>query len=109
MAIQPGQPGYSFSAGGILSAPHASGVYALFNPQGWVYVGESDDIQRRLGQHLGEQGTCIKQQGPTAFQFDLAPAAQRVAVQNQLIEQLMPACNHVEGPSLTPAIPPVSQ
>jgi hypothetical protein len=114
MAIEPGQPGFPFASGGVLSAPHASGVYALYNPQGWVYVGEGDDIQRRLAQHLGEHGTCIKEQGPTAFQFQLVPAAQRVAVQNQLIAQLVPACNEPpcneeDGLSPTPSIPPVSR
>jgi predicted GIY-YIG superfamily endonuclease len=92
MAIGSGHPSVAFNAAGIASAPSASGVYAIYNSQRWIYVGESNDIQRRLGEHFAAQGTCIKDHAPAAFQYELVAAAQRVARQDALIVALNPAC-----------------
>lgn len=90
--------GYPFTHDGIIrNAPNASGVYALFTQQRWVYIGESNDIQRRLLEHLNAPGPCISQYAPLSFSFELAPAAQRVARQNVLIQELRPACNQILG------------
>jgi hypothetical protein len=98
MPIGPGQGWFPFSRPSILAnAPNASGVYALYNPQIWIYLGESGDLQARLLQHLGGDNACITQNGPTGFQFELSPAAQRVARQNQLIAALGPICNQRFG------------
>ena len=80
-----------------LNAPSASGVYAIFNGQSWIYVGESGDIHARLLQHINGDNTCITRCAPVGFQFELVPAAQRVARQNQLILQLVPICNRRLG------------
>jgi len=96
--IGPGQNGFHFTNAGILtSAPNKSGVYVIFNPQTWIYVGESGDIQGRLIQHLNGDNQRITRCAPAGFQFELFPAEQRVARQNQLILQLDPVCNRRLG------------
>ena len=98
MAIGPDQQGYTFDPPSIVAhAPHASGVYALYHPRRWVYVGESNDIQRRLLEHFQEVGTCIKLQGATGFQFETVMADTRVPRQNHLIATLTPVCNQRMG------------
>jgi GIY-YIG catalytic domain len=79
------------------SAPASSGVYAIWNKSGWIYFGESNDIQRRLLEHLNETGTCIKNHAPTSCGYEMWPANQRVARQNQLILELGSACNQKIG------------
>jgi excinuclease UvrABC nuclease subunit len=81
----------------VANAPAQSGVYALFKPGVWIYVGESGDIRARLLQHLNGDNPCITQNAPTGFQFELVAANQRVARQNQLILALKPICNQKLG------------
>jgi hypothetical protein len=90
--------GYNFDTGSIASfAPAMSGVYAIYRPNFWIYIGESNDIRRRLTEHLNESGTCIKRQMPTGFSYELWPEGQRVTRQNQLIAELNPSCNQMMG------------
>lgn len=79
------------------NAPAASGVYALYDSQKWVYIGESNNIRRRLLEHYNEAGTCIKRQQPSSFSFELAADGVRVSRQNGLILELRPACNQMLG------------
>jgi hypothetical protein len=53
------------------NAPALSGVYGLASAQEWIFVGESDDIQKKLLQHLEESGTFLKVRKPTGFTFEL--------------------------------------
>jgi len=78
-------------------APSASGVYTIFTAQQWVYVGESDDIQQSLFRHLNEPNASINQFGPLSFSFELAPAAERKARQQELIAELEPACTPAQA------------
>ena len=96
--IGSGQPSFAFNRASILAnASNASGVYAIYNQQTWIYVGESGDIQGRLLEHLGGDNPCIIRHQPTGFQFELWPANQRMARQNELIVALKPACNQRLG------------
>jgi hypothetical protein len=89
--IAPGASGHALNDASILTnAPAQSGVYALYNT-GWVYIGESNDIQRRLQEHMRDQR--IMQHRPTGFTFELVGAASRVARQDALISQLSPIAN----------------
>ncbi len=74
------------------NAPYASGVYGLFNAE-WVYVGESEDIQRRLLEHLATDNPWVERLAPTSFTYELAEEEIRMGRQNQLIAELQPACN----------------
>ena len=77
----------------IASAPNASGVYAIWRTNATIYVGESNDLARRLLEHRNAQGTCINNANPTRCGFELVGANQRVARQNDLIGELNPICN----------------
>ncbi len=97
MAIAPGQAGFSFDRNSILAnAPNASGCYALYNAA-WVYFGESNDIQRRLLEHLNESGSLILRNAPTGFNFEMVDGNRRVARQNQLIGLYPTPCNQRLG------------
>lgn len=96
--IGPGLPTHNFTREDILKdSPSASGVYAIFNPQKWIYVGEGKDIQARLVAHFNGDNACITKEKPTGFQFEYSPSDKRVARQDQLILQLGPACNQRLG------------
>ena len=78
--------------------PHASGVYAIFDRQKWIYVGEAADIQTELLRYLKRDSPLLTGNLPIGFQFEVVAAAQRVARQDQLISVLRPACNHKSTP-----------
>jgi hypothetical protein len=89
---------YTFTDASIRTyAPNASGVYGLFTNNRWVYVGESRDIQARLLQHLNGDNACINGWNPSSFIFELVSVLYRVQRQNQLILELVPACNQRLG------------
>jgi predicted GIY-YIG superfamily endonuclease len=88
--------GYRFTKEAVeRNAPERSGIYGLYRSKTWVYIGESDDIRRRLLEHLDEQGTCIKRYADLWFSYELYPAAGRAARQNALIRELKPVCNQL--------------
>ncbi len=109
MAIAGGTPGLGFTREWIGHfAPHSSGVYALYNARRWIYVGQCEDIQRRLLEHFAaETDTCIQQQVPSGFAFELVTAARRVARQNDLLRTLNFSCNQRFGQRRSRAVPPV--
>src|SRR4029077_12055270 len=95
MPIGPGLDGFTFSQTSIkANAPAAAVVYTLYNPRGFIYFGESEDIARRLTQHLDDLDSCINRMGATFFAFELLPAqGARVARQAQLIRLYRTPCN----------------
>jgi hypothetical protein len=88
-----------FTKHGILAnTPNASGVYALWTGETLVYIGESNDILRRLLELFGSPTPCIAQHMRLVFGYELVPTeAQRVARQDRLIRELVPACNQPLG------------
>lgn len=89
---------YYFNRNSILTnAPGTSGVYAIFQFGRWIYIGESENIQARLLEHLNGDNPCLTQANPVGFQFELWPANQRVARQDALILACRPACNRRLG------------
>ena len=90
--------GFAFTETKITQiAPTGSGVYGILNSEKWIYVGETNNLQRRLLEHLNETGTCIKKAGPTLFTWESSEAANRVTRQDNLILELKPACNQRLG------------
>jgi hypothetical protein len=75
------------------NAPAASGVYGIFTPHEWIYIGESQDIQARLVQHLNGDNLCISRSGATSFSFELVPAQQRTVRLSDLVLEYRPVCN----------------
>jgi hypothetical protein len=89
----PGQR-FPWSRATILSsAPDASGVYVIWNENRCVYVGETQDLQRRLMTHLDGDHEGITRAQPTSFSFETVPAGLRGPRQSALIFQLRPICS----------------
>lgn len=77
--------------------PGQVGVYALFKPQVWIYVGKGD-IRARLLAHFNGDNACITAQRPTSFQAEvIADQARMDAREKQLILELKPVCNERVG------------
>jgi hypothetical protein len=72
-------------------APDASGIYAIFTPQRWLHIGETDNIRRSLLDHLNNHdANGLAKSGPLSFSFEVVPAAGRVTRRRALIAQLAP-------------------
>jgi excinuclease UvrABC nuclease subunit len=99
MPIDPGSPTTAFTQIGIGFAPSQSGVYAICNGQGqYIYFGESNDIQRRLAEHLADANHAMHQNGAAFFCWEVnVTAAGRVARQNALIAAYATPCNQRMG------------
>ncbi len=61
----------------MANAPRTSGVYGLFNGTECIYIGEADNMFRRLMEHLFEEDTPLKRRGPTGFVFEICSADKR--------------------------------
>ena len=85
------------------NAPSTSGVYRLIYHIGEsyyvFYVGQSDDLKKRLGEHLSasEVNNCIEKyikECPCYFRFiELATQRERDAVEKEEILKYDPTCN----------------
>ena len=86
-----GDESYAFTYAGVHEAPNASGVYTIYSPRRWVYVGESDDIRQSLFRLLNDSTGWTNRFGPLSFSFDRLPPSERAACQHALVEALNPA------------------
>ena len=77
----------------LREAPPYSGVYGLSNARGWIYVGETDDIQARLLALLAEPSAFGANGTATGFSFELSPPNERVARQRQIVLEFHPPGN----------------
>ncbi|MFN0166873.1 MAG: hypothetical protein ACKV22_10625 [Bryobacteraceae bacterium] len=73
--------------------PTVSGVYGISNAREWIYIGETDNLQETLLEHLGEQNTPIVQRQPTGFVFEICGGVRRPTRQDRLILEYEPICN----------------
>lgn len=76
----------------VRNAPKASGVYGLFSAF-WIYIGEADDLQARILEHLDGDDPCIVRFQPSGFAFELASPRDRPSRQKQLVKELQPLCD----------------
>ncbi len=76
-----------------LNAPNKSGVYVICQTNATIYVGESNDLARRLLEHQKAQDTCINTATPTMCGFELVAANTRVSRQDKLIAESNPICH----------------
>jgi hypothetical protein len=86
--------GFRFSPAAVRkNAPQVSGVYGISNAREWIFVGEADNIQAALLDHLCEPGTFLDSRAPTGFTFEICAAGHRIARQNWLVLEYEPVCN----------------
>ena len=86
----------SFTSWAVSSVPQSEGVYQLFdsgkNP---IYIGRSDDLRRRLTEHLNTSDTCIK----SASYFTYEVSSRSISREQELLEEYkrnhgrLPRCN----------------
>jgi hypothetical protein len=74
-------------------APVMSGVYGISNAREWIYIGETDNIQSSLLNHLHEINTPLTKREPTGFVFEVCEQARRASRQGRLVSEYGPACN----------------
>ena len=72
-------------------APAVSGVYGISNSREWIYIGQSDDIQGRLMDHLTE--LTLRRREPTGFVYEVCEPSERTIRQNRLVVEYEPVCN----------------
>ena len=63
-----------------LNTPSKSGVYVIWWTDTTIYVGESNDLARRLLAHQKAQSTCINNETPTTCGFELVACAALVRI-----------------------------
>jgi predicted GIY-YIG superfamily endonuclease len=82
----------------LTSAPNKPGVYAIWNKRVWIYIGETQDIQRRLLEHFDQKDACIESNKPAVWGYELFHSEQfRYQRRNALVRELQPACNRTTG------------
>jgi|SRR5579883_2971955 len=85
---------YSFTAVSVRqNAPPCSGVYALSNASGWIYIAEADNMQAALMTHLSDLGAKLRTAAPTGFTFEPCEPGVRASRLARLIQDLSPSCN----------------
>jgi hypothetical protein len=88
---------YALTYAGVREAPNASGLFTIYSPQQYVYVGESDDIRQSLFRLLNDSTGWLDRFGPLSFSFERLEPAGRAACQQALVAELKPAQH--SGPS----------
>ena len=74
-------------------APVVSGVYGLSNAREWIYIGESDNIQAALLEHLRHPDSELMRLVPKGFVLETCDRARRLSRQERLIGEYWPLCN----------------
>jgi hypothetical protein len=89
-----GCPRCAFSEAGIAkSPPRASGIYAIYNGNEWIYVAETGDIQARLYEHFcgeSDESASIARHNPAGFTYELCDAKRRKARKAAIVRELRP-------------------
>jgi predicted GIY-YIG superfamily endonuclease len=70
-----------------------SGVYALFNGETWIYLGDADNIQQRLLVHLSPDSPHFIAEPATMFSYEKCAPEGRAARLKELIEEFHPLLN----------------
>ncbi|HEY7190967.1 MAG TPA: GIY-YIG nuclease family protein [Vicinamibacterales bacterium] len=95
MAIFPGQPTVPLDSVGVALAPSEAGVYAICGADGrYLYFGETNDVRRRLTEHIDDVNSCVHRAGGVFFAYEIYPSyGIRLARRNKLIATYLPPCN----------------
>lgn len=91
----PEQPTRAFSRAAIETlSPNQYGVYGIYRPNTWIYVGKGD-IRQRLLDHLNGDNPRITRESPTGFVGMVTAGAD--GIEKQLILELDPIANRRVG------------
>jgi excinuclease UvrABC nuclease subunit len=92
----PKQQGRSFTKAGIEALlPSYRGVYGIYRANAWIYVGKSDDMRKRLLEHLGGDNPRITVEMPTGFVTWVTD--DDIRIEKALIVELDPIANRQVG------------
>lgn len=82
-----------YSFGGQWNA--VPGVYGITNAQQqMIYIGQTDNLQRRMTEHANDKTHCMHRYGPTyTFAEVIQDPDARSAREAQLIAEYNPPCN----------------
>jgi hypothetical protein len=72
-------------------APLKEGVYGIRSGQKWIYVGQSDDLRRRLREHVEDRAHPMHRYPNLEFLCEVTPMAEDRL--RQLLRECRPACN----------------
>jgi excinuclease UvrABC nuclease subunit len=77
----------------VENAPRRAGVYGLYSAL-WIYVGEAEDVRKRLMEHCNGDNSCITKCAPNHFVFELIDnRTARERRCRELVRQHGPLCN----------------
>lgn len=88
----------SFTNSDVENVPQSSGVYRLDTVAETLYIGKTDNLRRRLMEHLNSDDTCIKK--ATVFKYMATTAPERT--EDSLLKDYkkrhgkLPECNEKE-------------
>jgi excinuclease UvrABC nuclease subunit len=75
------------------TAPEKSGVYAIFEGHNQcLYVGEGEDVRKKLLAHFRGDVPCINRLAPKSFRFESIPEPERAIRLAELQKELRPLC-----------------
>jgi hypothetical protein len=84
----------SFSVQSVRSyAPASPGVYGISNARAWLYIGETDNLQEALINHLGDTRSMLMASLPTGFVIEPCAGSSRIARQDRLVKEYGPVLN----------------
>ena len=88
------QNGYPLSPASVQAhAPVKEGVYGIRSGKTWVYLGQSEDLRRRLMEHLQDLSHPMHRYPKLEFSYETTPTAgDRL---RQLLMEFRPVCNSV--------------
>jgi hypothetical protein len=91
----PKQDGRAFTRDSIEALkPDQVGVYGIYRPDAWIYVGRGD-IRSRLLDHLNGDNPRITREKPTGYVSWVTTDAERI--EKELIVELDPIANRKVG------------
>ncbi|QOY85604.1 hypothetical protein [Paludibaculum fermentans] len=68
-------------------APALPGVFGLSNSREWLYIGEAENIQAALLEHMVSAGSAAPHQQPTGFVFEVCDRARQAVRQASLMHE----------------------
>jgi hypothetical protein len=95
MPFSPPMP-RSFTAASVrANAPVLPGVYGISNAREWIYIGQADNIQAALLNHLRGVETPVLDRQPTGFIFEVCELALQPGRLDRLVREYNPVCNQL--------------